>query len=354
MPVAAALPYISAGASILGGLKGLSGGASGGGGAGSTYNPVPTYQPTGLGMADTNYQGLSGTMTSGVSGLGAQYMPAYGAQSDGIVNNPYSGYAQGGAQTASDYGFGGLAPMQQQGAGSLMGLGGMSGGWAGGVQPWAEQLMQTGFDPQGALYGRNQQQMMDRQNAINSMNGVAGTPYGAGVAGQTANNFDLDWQDRQLGRQTSASQAYTGLGGLFNSLVSGAGNAYTGASNLGGSAYNTMAGAAQLPYSTYLGQRTDALGGLGSSFDAQRGIYGQQADAMTALYNYLNLGNSAASGANTAAANTANGNRAGQQANFNQQQTYGSQVGSGLSGLAKLFGDRGGAVAGDKTNYGIY
>ena len=37
------------------------------------------------------------------------------------------------------------------------------------------------------------QRQMDQQNAINSQYGISGTPYGAGVAGQTASNFNL-WQ----------------------------------------------------------------------------------------------------------------------------------------------------------------
>jgi hypothetical protein len=67
--------------------------------------------------------------------------------------------------------------------------------------------MMGGFDPQSALFNRGQQRTMDRANAVNAMSGVGTSPYGAGTANTALTNFDLDWQDRQLGRQTSAAGA---------------------------------------------------------------------------------------------------------------------------------------------------
>ena len=51
-----------------------------------------------------------------------------------------------------------------------------------------------------AYYGRQAQRTMDQQNAVNAMSGVGGTPYGAGVTGNTMSNFNIDWQNSALQR----------------------------------------------------------------------------------------------------------------------------------------------------------
>jgi len=69
------------------------------------------------------------------------------------------------------------------------------------------------------------------------MSGVGTSPYGAGTANTALTNFDLDWQNRQLDRQTSAAGA---------------------ASTLFRAAPELAATSAAMPSATYMGQ-IDAL-----------------------------------------------------------------------------------------------
>jgi len=111
--------------------------------------------------------------------------------------------------------------------------------------------MMSGFDPQSALFNRGQQRTMDRANALNAMSGVGTSPYGAGTANTALTNFDLDWQNRQLGRQTSAAGA---------------------ASPLFRAAPELAASSAALPGQTYLSQIDSILKALGAQ--NQAGISG--------------------------------------------------------------------------------
>lgn len=77
---------------------------------------------------------------------------------------------------------------------------------------YQSQALATGFDPQNALYAQGFQQQQDQTNASNAMNGVAGTPYGAGIASQNNQNFNINWQNQQLGRQSQAANTSQTLG----------------------------------------------------------------------------------------------------------------------------------------------
>lgn len=144
----------------------------------------------------------------------------------------------GGAQYADPalYGAANLANLTSSTA--LAGIPGLTGG-----MDAATQVLNNGFDPQRQLYNRNYQQMLDQQNAINSMNGLSGG-YAAGLTGQTANNFNLDWQNAQLGRQVQALGAYgTEQGVVANNLTNllgSAANNYANLSNAGVNQYNSL------------------------------------------------------------------------------------------------------------------
>ena len=101
----------------------------------------------------------------------------------------------------------------------MLGNGSLGGGGAGNPQSYVpqnlqgigNQLWQTAQDPQGALYKQQYQQTMDQANAINSMYGLGSSGAGAGMAQQAGQNFNLGWQNQQLGRQLSAAQGVAGL-----------------------------------------------------------------------------------------------------------------------------------------------
>jgi len=161
--------------------------------------------------------------------MGNAFNPMYGQAVSDVANNPYFGGAMGGAQQG--------AALGGQGAENLYGMG--------------QGIMMSGFDPQSALFNRGQQRTMDRANALNAMSGVGTSPYGAGTANTALTNFDLDWQDRQLGRQTSAAGA---------------------ASPLFQQAPGLAATSAALPGQTYLSQIDSILKALGAQ--NQAGISG--------------------------------------------------------------------------------
>ena len=169
---------------------------------------------------------------------------------------------------------------------------------AGNVWSAANQVAATAFDPQNALFNRTQGQLLDQQGAINAMSGVAGTPYGAGVTGQTLSNFDIDWQDQLLARQQAGLGALNtgfgatqgGLGALgtgYNVLNQGLGalGLGQGALNLGAGAYNAGLGA----YGGALGQYNNAISSALQNATGTANLGAQSAALPSATYiNQLN------------------------------------------------------------------
>jgi hypothetical protein len=207
--------------------------------------------------------GLDATNLIGGMGqynLGGQNLPWYQQLTQGGVNNPYIGQYQQGAGVA-----GGLG----QGAGlGTFGYGQGVQGMGAGLEPGVEQLMTLGFDPQNALYARTQQQLQDQTRAASAAAGTGGTPYGAGVEGQTMSNFNIDWQNNQLQRAATGANAAGALGGQAANII-GAG---TSLENQGLSQY--MMGSS-LPYSTAQGINQTQRGVLSDAAG-----YGQQAAAI--------------------------------------------------------------------------
>jgi hypothetical protein len=233
-------------------------------------------------------------------------LPQYQQITQQGVNNPYAQqYQQGANQTG------------QAGMASGAGLTGT----AMGQLPNVQALMAMGFDPQNALYSQMQNQNQQQNAAILGQSGVAGTPYGAGVQQQANTNFNLGWENQQLGR---ASQAAQGAGSLLGSIG--------GATNTG---LNQMQTGAGLPYNTSQGITGNQLGLLG-----QYGSFGQQAAQLPQqqIQDYLSyLGQ----GTSQQGANNQTGQLGLNQANmgFQQNQQMGNQLGQSLAGLSKGWGN---------------
>lgn len=259
------------------------------GSAGNIYDPSATQQSG----QNTNALGLLNQSTGGATG----YAPAVQAQATGLtqnyINNPYQAQAQSGAGGASTYATGTLTPQLQGGATDLSGLGKIN-------SSYVPQALSAGFDPQNATYNRDYQRAIDQQNSINAQSGVSNTPYGAGVTGQVANNFNLDWLDRALGRQSTAA-------GTASTLSGAAGNAYTAGGNVGGTAVNTQVGGSALPASTYgqnLAQDIAALSGQNTAVSGASGVTDQ---ALQDILAYLGYGTSAGAASAKAQSDTFQG-----------------------------------------------
>jgi hypothetical protein len=217
------------------------------------------------------------------------FSPAYGQLAYQQANNPFYGQALTGAQQGANIGgqAAGIAqsqlPLISQIPGQLSGLAGNVTGLApqaaAGIAPLqqgAQNILNTANDPRQQLYQRTLQQVQDQSNANASMYGLGSSPYGAGLANQATNNFNIDWQNQQLARQAQGLSAAQGAYGQAGSLANTAGNLYgaagslygaipgaaQGGLNLGAGATNLAAGSAGLPSSTFtaeLGQETNAL-----------------------------------------------------------------------------------------------
>ena len=379
--------------------------------------PTP-YQPANQPGADAGFTQGTQQLAQAGQKLYGQIAPQLSQITSNVQNNPYFGQAMAGAQNAANTATGTVAPQQLAGAqqdtgvanlaalaapqyanqatqggtdaynytqsllpmatsgaqyagsvlGTLSGAGGRTydqtqEGIANlgttGLQA-GNSVLNTGFDPQRDLYNRQYSQSQAQQNAINAGQGIAGSPYAAGVSGQTGNNFNIDWQNAQLARQVSALGAYdnaastyagnlanltsTGMNNLatginsgvsdFNALTSGAVNnatnlvntgtgalnsgintgvnaisnlgatttgANAAASQLGTDALNTMAGAAQLPSDVYLQQQQASLAAIGSQIQGTNASLGQTQQATADYGNYLNIGQTATQGAIQAA-----------------------------------------------------
>ena len=326
MPFGGMLSLGLGAASAAGGLAGLF--------AGNPASNVPTpqiqnYQFGGMSGADQGAQ----TGTQGLSqyNVGGQTLPQYSNLVQQGVNNPYAPGFQSGA--------GGAGQMGMQAGANAYGMGGALGGASLGTLPDVNALLQLGFDPQNALYSKLQQQNTDQTRAGEAASGIQSSPYGAGLEDQSNQNFNLAWQNNQLGREAQGAGAAGGL------LGQAGGGLQQGAGMQAGGAAEYLQGAGT-PYNTFQGINADALGKLG-----QRAQFGNMAATIPQqqIQDYLAyLGQGTSSNAVSNQGALGLGNFQLQQANsgFNQNQTLGSNIGGGLGMMASGWGNSGNPFAG--------
>jgi hypothetical protein len=376
----------------------------------SGQNAPTPYQPANQPGADASYQQGASQLANAGSALYGQVAPQLSQISSAVQNNPYQAQALAGAQQAAGTAINTVAPQQLAGAAADSSLAGMSAAagqqansqaqsylpsataglqYAPGMIPQTQaqipgttqplinagnQVLQTGFDPQGALYTQQFQQQQDQQNAAAAMNGVAGSPYAAGLSNDANMRFNTNWQNNQLQRQlqalsgagTAFGQADTNLEGLqstgvndFNALTSGAVNnasnlistgfnaqnagaqtaiaGNSAASQLGTDALNTEAGAAQLPSDVYLQQQQADLAAIGAQISGTNASTATTQQAVADQGNYLNIGQTATAGAD-------------QAAQINNQQANAQAAGFGqlfgdITGMFSFGGSSGGGIA---------
>ncbi len=113
----------------------------------------------------------------------------------------------------------------------------------------------TSLDPQGDLYRRTQQQLAEQVRASQSVRGTAMSPFAAGIENKAMSDFNIDWQNQQLQRQTQGAGAFAGAGNVAaNAGIANNAQAFlqnqTGLNNLttaltgtpGGMSYNPATG----------------------------------------------------------------------------------------------------------------
>ena len=243
--------------------------------------PTP-YQPTGQAQADTAFQTGQQALASGGAGVQATAIPGFQSTYNQVSNNPYYQQAQDTAGTAATAGAA-LGAQSLSDASGLAALGQSLG-------QYATPIIQTGFDPQGSLYNRTQQQVGDQTNAINAMNGVAGSPYGAGLAAQANNNFNIDWQNNAQTRQNAAIGA---LGSLDTNIA----GLYGSAQTVGAQGLETMTSSGQLPSEVFLNQQSANNAALDQLVAGDNSAYSLTQQSTADAGNYLNIGQEASAGA---------------------------------------------------------
>ena len=272
------------------------------------------FQMPNMGSAAQNaYSGIANLPGQGIPG---QVVPQYQNTGQNLYNNPYAAMFQQGANYA--------APMGQSAATGAFNTG-QQFQQAGTSQiPYAQDIMQTAFDPQKELYGRTVQTIQDQTRAGQAARGVATTPYGAAQENDNLRKFNIDWQNQQLGRQATGAQA---AGGLLTSGLNTAG----GGAQLSAGAVPQYVQSSGLPYSTYNTIGQGQFGALNSQVGGASGAQQMALSPVQEYLQYLGLGNQAGGVANQTGLLGLN------QANlgFNQMQTLGGQLGAGISGLTK-------------------
>lgn len=308
MPFGGLLSLAGPAVSLGAGLFGLS--------QGTPASNVPTYNYKSMGGADAG--AISGTGALGGYNIGANLLPQYQQTASSMLygNNPYAqGYQAG------------TGPIGAATTGAGAQLTGASSGLLGDVG----SLINMGFDPQGALYNYTQNLNQQQNLAALSQSGLGTTPYGQGVNAMANNQFNMNWENNQLGRATQAAGAAGGLVGA----AGGGMNTGTG----------LMAAGNAMPYNANATINSNALAALGGA-----GQFGNTVSQIpqTQIQDYLAYlsGGTSQQGANTSTANST----------FAQNQILGSQIGNSLSGLGnawgKAFGGGGGWGNSGVGNYG--
>jgi hypothetical protein len=181
---------------------------------------------------------LQNTAFGGIGGLNSfnQYNPgAFQAATSNVINNPYTGGFQSGANFGANLG--------GAGAGNIF-------GGAQQLQQGAGNVLNTAFDPQNALYQRYLQTLQQQSQANYAQSGVGGSPYAAGLMDQNLQNFNTTWQAQQLSNQIAGLNA--------------AGSAQGTASNMYGMAPNLAYQSAAMPYNAFNQQQNNSMQALQS------------------------------------------------------------------------------------------
>lgn len=252
-------------------LGSVFGGGKVGGSQGGGLGASSVYVPQNSAANDTSFQDLLKALT----GQGAQG----GTAANQVVNNPYTPGMQTAANAAG-------TSLNKVGNAATAGSQNVTQN-ANAAIPYGNQILDTAFDPQHNLYDRELQQTQDQARAASSAAGLGTSGVGVGMENQAVNNFNLDWQDRQLGRENQGIQGY-------DSLLSSILSSLTGGTNLGQQGATDVAQGGALPWQTANAGPEASLGALGQA-------QGLTQQSLADILSYLGIGTDASNAANTSA-----------------------------------------------------
>ena len=285
------------GSSLLGGSKG--------GGNGGT---LPMYMPTGEASVDQSWQNMYNQQGQIANQTNQQTSPYYGQSLAQGENINYQPYLQGAQQAGNMYG-----QVGQAAQGQMAGYGQQAQTALGQQQQMysaGNQIMQTAFDPQNALFNQTQQTLQDQVNAGQAARGLGNSAEGAMEESNAMSNFDINWQNNQLQRQAqgissgvAANQAGVQQGNLYGQDQS----AGLAAGNSAATAYG-LQGQTPMQAQQYAAAQPGAVANQYQQYMA--GQQGMNTTAMNGAQSYMGLGQTAGSANYDAstAQNTANTN----------------------------------------------
>ena len=295
-------------------ISNMFGSGSGGGGAAGSQ---AMYNPTGEAAVDQSWQNMYNQQGQIANQTNQATQPYYGQSLAQGENINYQPYLQGAQQAGDMYG-----QVGQAAQGQMAGYGQQAQTALGQQQQMygaGNQIMQTAFDPQNALYQQTQQQLTDQTRAGQAARGLGNSAEGAMEESNAMSNFDINWQNNQLQRQAqgissgvAANQAGVQQGNLY-------GQNQTAALTAGGAAagYYGQQGSVPMQAQQYAAQQPGAVAQQYQQYMA--GQQGMNTTAMNGAQSYMGLGQTASSGNyNANAANNAS------------LASLGTQLGTGL------------------------
>ena len=279
-------PLVGVGANLLLGGGSSSGGGAAGGGAG--------YVGADLSGADTGWQQAFNAQSGIASGNQQATSPYFGNSLQQGENINYQPYLQAANQSGQAYGQAGNLAQQQAGQYGQMAQ--TAQGQQQQLYGAGNQIYQTAFDPQNALYAQQQQQLTDQVNSGQAMRGLGNSAEGASEYNQAMGNFDINWQNNQLSRQAqgitsldAANQAGMNQGTQYGNMQQAALNSQ----NAAGVAYG-MSGQVPMTAQQYAASQPGAIANTYQGYmQGQQGLYGTVANQGLG---YMNQGTSAQQG----------------------------------------------------------
>lgn len=248
--IGSVIGIVSGGESLLNNRSGASGGTGPGG---ATY--VPQNRPG----VDTQWQQIMQQL--------APFISQEAKNTQGPLNNAYAATQPGGQ-------WGWLQQFMQQGGSALLNQAQLAQQNESALSGAGNQVWQTSLDPQNALRDKLQQQVTDASRAGTSARGIGMSGEAAGIENNDVNNFLINWQNQQLGRQLAGLQGFTGATNASATQANQAGKDITGA---GGMFTTGM----DLPFAT-----------ANSYTSASNPLFSQFGTLSPQLLSYLNLSNS--------------------------------------------------------------
>jgi hypothetical protein len=178
----------------------------------------PNYNPNPYGFAGDLAGSFGGAHNATYGGGPTMQNPqatGYGNQIEGIAGQ-LAGSGAGAVSSAK-----GTQQTVSGMADQMRALGtGLSTAFSGNLG-YADQALQTAFDPQKTAYDYYLNQNMNQTAAGEAQSGLAGTPYAAEVGAAATGAFQNAWQTSQVGREATGAATATGLQNQYEQGVLG-------------------------------------------------------------------------------------------------------------------------------------